>query len=57
MRLPRQERKLFIYLPTMYSTDALIDLTTRADKVNPVSQYGTTKRQGETALIALVLIA
>lgn len=23
------------------------------DKVNPVSQYGTTKRQGETALIAL----
>ena len=24
-----------------------------ADKVNPVSQYGTTKRQGETALIAL----
>lgn len=25
-----------------------------SDKVNPVSQYGTTKRQGETALIALV---
>ncbi len=24
-----------------------------SDKVNPVSQYGTTKRQGETALIAL----
>ena len=37
----------------MYSTDALIDLHNEADKVNPVSQYGTTKRQGETALIAL----
>ncbi len=24
-----------------------------SDKVNPVSQYGTTKRQGETALLAL----
>lgn len=24
-----------------------------SDKVNPISQYGTTKRQGETALIAL----
>ena len=24
-----------------------------SDKVNPLSQYGTTKRQGETALIAL----
>ncbi len=40
------------------STDYVFDGRTyrpynEADKVNPVSQYGTTKRQGETALIAL----
>lgn len=40
------------------STDYVFDGRTyrpynEADKVNPVSQYGSTKRQGETALIAL----
>lgn len=40
------------------STDYVFDGTAHkpyveSDKVNPLSQYGTTKRQGETALIAL----
>ena len=40
------------------STDYVFDGTAHrpyreSDKVNPVSQYGTTKRAGETALIAL----
>ena len=40
------------------STDYVFDGTAHrpyneSDKVNPVSQYGTTKRQGETALLAL----
>ena len=40
------------------STDYVFDGTSyrpykESDKVNPVSQYGTTKRAGETALIAL----
>ena len=40
------------------STDYVFDGTAHrpykeSDKVNPVSQYGTTKRTGETALIAL----
>lgn len=40
------------------STDYVFDGTAcrpykESDKVNPVSQYGTTKRQGETALLAL----
>lgn len=41
------------------STDYVFDGTAHrpykeSDKVNPISQYGTTKRTGETALIALV---
>lgn len=41
------------------STDYVFDGTAHkpyreCDKVNPVSQYGTTKRQGETALVALL---
>ncbi len=41
------------------STDYVFDGTAHrpykeSDKVNPISQYGTTKRSGETALIALV---
>ncbi len=41
------------------STDYVFDGTAHrpykeSDKVNPISQYGTTKRAGETALIALV---
>ncbi|MBD5246371.1 MAG: dTDP-4-dehydrorhamnose reductase [Barnesiella sp.] len=40
------------------STDYVFDGTSNrpyreSDKVNPISQYGTTKRKGETALIAL----
>lgn len=40
------------------STDYVFDGTAHrpyreSDKVNPISQYGTTKRSGETALIAL----
>lgn len=40
------------------STDYVFDGTNHrpykeADKVNPISQYGTTKRKGETALLAL----
>lgn len=40
------------------STDYVFDGTSHrpykeSDKVNPISQYGTTKRTGETALIAL----
>ncbi|MDE7154191.1 MAG: dTDP-4-dehydrorhamnose reductase [Muribaculaceae bacterium] len=40
------------------STDYVFDGTAHrpyreSDKVNPISQYGTTKRKGETALIAL----
>ncbi len=40
------------------STDYVFDGTAHrpykeSDKVNPVSQYGTTKRKGETALLAL----
>lgn len=40
------------------STDYVFDGTAHrpykeADKVNPISQYGTTKRKGETALLAL----
>ena len=41
------------------STDYVFDGTNHrpyreSDKVNPISQYGTTKRKGETALLALV---
>lgn len=41
-----------------FSTDYVFDGTNHrpykeSDKVNPVSQYGTTKRKGETALLAL----
>ena len=40
------------------STDYVFDGTNHrpykeSDKVNPISQYGTTKRQGETSLLAL----
>lgn len=40
------------------STDYVFDGTSckpykESDKVNPISQYGTTKRKGETALLAL----
>ena len=40
------------------STDYVFDGTNHrpyreSDKVNPISQYGTTKRKGETALLAL----
>ena len=40
------------------STDYVFDGTSHrpyreSDKVNPISQYGTTKRKGETALLAL----
>ena len=40
------------------STDYVFDGTAHrpykeSDKVNPISQYGTTKRKGETALLAL----
>lgn len=41
-----------------FSTDYVFDGTNHrpykeSDKVNPISQYGTTKRKGETALLAL----
>lgn len=43
-----------IHISTDYVFDGTAHLPYReSDKVNPLSQYGTTKRQGETALIAL----
>ena len=43
-----------IHISTDYVFDGMsYQAYTESDKVNPMSQYGTTKRKGETALLAL----